>query len=156
MFVDWNKGHTADLENRLFPKHLCGAWRKLEGYAARFALIIHMCRVAAGEVDSEEIDRQSVEGAVELVNYFKSHLRRVYATLRAEPEDKRITAFLAFVRRHGGEVTLRKVQRSKVAGLKTSDDVREMFREVAQRDYGVFDDGERNSVVFKLNETVRK
>ena len=62
VFKDWHKRHTADLENRLFPDNLCGAWRKLEGYAARFALIIHMCRVAAGKADSEEVDRQSVEG----------------------------------------------------------------------------------------------
>jgi hypothetical protein len=150
VFIDWHKRHTDNVQHRHFPDNLRGAWHKLKGYAARFALIIHLCRVAAGESDSEDVDCQSVKKAVALVDYFKSHIRCAYAALRADPGDKKFNLFLTFVRKRGGEVTAREVQRSKVAGFKNSQDVREMFQEAAQRGYGELVAGDRKSVFFKI------
>src|SRR5262249_14410258 len=64
---------------------LAGPWSKLRGYCARLALIVHYLRWAAGEVSSENVDEESVNRAARLVAYFKSHARKVYAALDADP-----------------------------------------------------------------------
>src|SRR5262249_25555502 len=67
------------------PPHLSGPWSKLRGYAARLALIVHFLRWAAGEVPGEDVDGESMDRAARLVDYFKSHARKVYAVMDADP-----------------------------------------------------------------------
>jgi DNA polymerase-1 len=62
-----------------------GPWSKLRGYAARLALILHFLRWACGEVEDQNVDGESMERAARLVAYFKSHARKVYAVMDADP-----------------------------------------------------------------------
>ncbi len=78
-------GELADPD---FPEHLRGPFAKLEGYGARLALLLQLCRLACEETLGEAVDAHSVLGAAALVHYFKSHARRVYARLHATPEDR--------------------------------------------------------------------
>jgi hypothetical protein len=62
------------------------AWSKLEGYAARLALVIHLAREALTNAPTPgPVDRQSVAAAVTLVRWFGDEALRVYAML-AKPE----------------------------------------------------------------------
>jgi hypothetical protein len=67
-----------------FPDVLRGPWSKMRGYCARLALVVHLVRWAAGEAEEAAVDGESVERAAELVAYFQSHARRVYATMGAD------------------------------------------------------------------------
>jgi hypothetical protein len=79
----------ADMQAEEFPDALRGPWAKLDGYAARLALILQVCWDAASNLTSTQVDVQSVERAITLVDYFKSHARRVYPCLRSGFSDKR-------------------------------------------------------------------
>jgi hypothetical protein len=94
---------TAEMCALGFPLRLAGAWRKLEAYLARLALILALARA----VDSgarEKIEPQDVLNAGRLVEYFKVHARRVHTTLHGESQRDLLAAELkAFLEQRGGE-----------------------------------------------------
>jgi DNA primase len=81
--------HAAELNDPDFPSHLRGPWSKLRGYCGRLALILHCLRWACSEVEPvyavDAVDASDMENAAQLVAYFKSHVRKVYAALDADP-----------------------------------------------------------------------
>jgi hypothetical protein len=77
--------HAAERNADDFPSYLAGPWSKLRGYAARLALILHFLRWACGETECQDVDGESMERAEKLVTYFKSHARKVYAEMDADP-----------------------------------------------------------------------
>ncbi len=84
---EYNRLHE-ELETPGFPQRLRPVYGKLEGYLARFALILAMTRRAearsTGGATMERVGREDVEGAAALINYFKNHARRVYTGLYAD------------------------------------------------------------------------
>ncbi len=69
-----------------------GPWGKLEAYAARLALILHLMDLAADPTrpaadDPPELPRRIIEDAARLVAYFKSHALRVYAAMGGKADD---------------------------------------------------------------------
>jgi hypothetical protein len=69
-----------------FRDSLLGPWGKLEAYAARFALVLHLLDLASDPTrsppdDPPELPRRIIEAAWHLVAYFKSHARRVHAAI---------------------------------------------------------------------------
>jgi hypothetical protein len=81
----FTQAHAEERNSADFPPHLKGPWSKLRGYCARLALIVHFLRWAAGEVQDEDVDCESMERAARLVAYFKAHARKVYAVMDADP-----------------------------------------------------------------------
>jgi hypothetical protein len=135
------------------PQHLRGPIAKLEGYAARLALILQCGRKAAGETDKGMVEARSVEGAVELVRYFLSHVRRVYAQLRTTPEDKQVHAILAWIRGHGMSTTAREVQMNGVAGVKSASEAKGLLAKLQDRGFGIVREGPGKRVAFFLHTT---
>jgi Protein of unknown function (DUF3987) len=94
---------TAEMYELGFPLRLAGAWRKLEGYLARLALILCVARVAGSDA-REQIEPQDIRDAGRLVDYFKVHARRVHMGLRGQnPRDQLASELREFLREHGGE-----------------------------------------------------
>jgi hypothetical protein len=94
---------SAEMYELGFPLRLAGAWRKLEGYLARLALILCMARVAGSEA-REQIEPQDMLAAGELIEYFKAHAKRVHMGLRGQhPRDQLATELRGFLGEHGGE-----------------------------------------------------
>ncbi|HEX3037278.1 MAG TPA: YfjI family protein [Thermodesulfobacteriota bacterium] len=145
--------HYAEQNNTPFPDNLCGPWAKMEGYAARLALILHVLRLACGETTEQNVDEFSMAGAADLIDYFKSHAERVYTHLKFSPEDKRILNAIAWIKRKGGTVTAREVQRYRVAEVKTSEGAKQFLELLNKRGYGTIEHGDKGSVVFKLTCT---
>src|SRR6516165_9839474 len=68
---------------------MAAAWSKLEEYAARLALVIHLIRRVANDgVDPLVLDVDSMLAGIRLVEWFKHEARRVYAML-AESDTER-------------------------------------------------------------------
>jgi hypothetical protein len=87
-------------QNRLhFPAILKGPWAKLKVYAARLALIVHLLRWIARETEEKNVDRESVTRAGELIRYFQSHARKVYAAIGADPEVEDAKRVLEWIER---------------------------------------------------------
>jgi hypothetical protein len=112
-YVAWHDAHAAEIPE--LGADLAGFYSKLRETTARLALVIHEVRLAAGETlaDEIEIDRESMDRAIRLADWFKYETRRVYRLLSEPVEDRvirqadeRLTAWL---RRHGGNAAARDV-----------------------------------------------
>ena len=64
-----------------FPVRLEGVWAKLRGYLARISLVLAVCRCATSRVMEDRVEHQDIEAACQLLGYFRSHAKRVYAEL---------------------------------------------------------------------------
>jgi hypothetical protein len=103
---------------------LAAAWSKLEGYAARLALIDHCCRHAGedpGPAKSGGVDEQSVKAGAELVRWFGRETERVYATLGETQEAGEDRAALDWFRSRGEGATARDFQRAFARRYPTAD-----------------------------------
>ena len=86
-----------------FPVRLEGVWSKLRGYLARLSLILAVCRCATTRAMEERIEREDIEMASRLLDYFKAHAGRVYAALSdPDPLDLLAADLRAFLEQAGG------------------------------------------------------
>lgn len=152
-WVKWMVDHAED--TRLAEKEnrrLKGPWAKLRAYAARFLLILHMLRVACGEVgsfafdpvsqkhmvaDDGLIDESDVANMNKLIHYFKQHYKETLRGLTFGPDDRRVEDFVAYVKERGGRITLRELPKSRRFGVKGKKDALMLARLAEDRGYGV-------------------
>jgi hypothetical protein len=89
---------------------LSAAWSKLEGYAARLALVVHLTRWAASDAtlrDPSRVDEASIVAGVVLSRWFGNEARRVYAILSESDDDRETRRLVELIERKGGKVTAR-------------------------------------------------
>ncbi len=90
---EWQK-HNTSLCNSAGDESLEGIYNKLEIYAVRFSLILEMLRFACGTSDKQSIGIEAVNGAIQLVEYFRATAVKVnsiisnYTPLDKLPTDK--------------------------------------------------------------------
>lgn len=148
----WADKHCEELNDG--HNHLRGVWSKLEAYCGRLALILHRCRYVSGETKSRDVDSGSIESAVMLIEYFKSHAQRVYQLMRRDGDDTRIGKSIRWIRSEGGCVTVRQVQRAGIVGVNSSSTARVLLEDLAEAGFGTFQQGKRkDSLSFILNAT---
>ena len=135
LWVEWVNAHYLEQTQTGFWPNLKGPWAKLEGYCARFALTLHLCRYVSGEVATEKVDGVSVASAADLVEYFKSDARRVYPHLHSTSQDKQVTSAVAWIQKKGGRVTLRDLVTNKVANIQNAKDGKALFNEIQERGF---------------------
>ncbi|MCC6427495.1 MAG: DUF3987 domain-containing protein [Phycisphaerales bacterium] len=89
---------------------LSAAWSKLEGYAARIALVVHLTRWAGNDAtlrDASRVDEASIAAGVVLARWFVDEARRVYAILSESDDDRETRRLVDWIERKGGTVTAR-------------------------------------------------
>lgn len=92
------------------------AWSKLEGYAARLSLVVHLTRWASDDpavpTSTTPVDAVSVAAGVRLSRWFGGEARRVYAAL-ADPDGERGTrrVLVDWIAARGGTCTARDLTR---------------------------------------------
>lgn len=104
--------HGADQAERVGDE--AAAWAKLEGYAARLALVIHLTRVAAGDpslLDPELVDAESIAAGVALVRWFAHEVERVYSVLSGDEDARERSRIADWIAGKGGVVTVRELSR---------------------------------------------
>jgi len=77
-WIAWHDDHGTESSQPHFPKELKGFYAKLKGYCARFALIHAVCL----DPKTQNIERESVEAACKLTNYFKDQARAILPHLK--------------------------------------------------------------------------
>lgn len=138
-FRDWITCHYEEMNAPDFSPVLRGPWAKLEGYAARFALILHCLQGAAGEAATPYIDETSVYGAAALADYFKAHARRAYAALHATALEKQAEAVLAYIERQPGRrISLRDLVRSGAGKVRDQKGARAVLEHLRTQSAGEF------------------
>ena len=123
----------------LEDERLAPAWSKLEGYAARLALVLHCLRAAEGGTlrDAAPVGLECIEAGIQLVAWFKNETRRIYGRL-AESEDTRdARKVLSYIENKGGRATVRDLKR---AGLCRGDRDRitEVLDKLAKAGFGTW------------------
>jgi hypothetical protein len=106
MWVEFYNKHAQDQME--MNGELAAAWSKLEGYAARFALIIHLTRWAAEDpnLESEDlIDQVSLEAGVTLSRWFGHEARRIYARLSESDEGRNRRRLVEQIQAKGGSIS---------------------------------------------------
>jgi hypothetical protein len=138
-FTGWVSDHFNEMNHPEFSPRLRGPWAKLEGYAVRFALILHLLRQAAGETASVRIDEVSVLGASALVGYFKNHARRAYGSLHSTPLEKQVAAVSEYLKRQPGQrISLRDLLRSGAGKLRDAKGMRVVLEHMQAQGQGRF------------------
>ncbi len=113
-FYDEHNAEAADLCG-----DLAAAWSKLEGYAARFALVHHLIRQVSpggGEAMGDGIDAVSIAAGEKLSRWFAHEAKRVYAMLAEDDEARQRRQMVELIERKGGprgSVTVREWQRTR-------------------------------------------
>ena len=130
LWVDFVNAHgreTADLTGAL-----AAAFSKLEGYAARLALIIRLARWAEDPgslgIGPLEVDAASIEAGIAIVQWAKNETRRVYTMLSEDDDDQALREAQELVERRGGTITVRELQQT--LHLDTAEDAEEMLLEM--------------------------
>ncbi|MCJ7544218.1 MAG: DUF3987 domain-containing protein [Phycisphaerae bacterium] len=115
-WVDFYNEHAQ--EHVDLTGDLSAAWSKLEGYAARLALVVHFVRWAAGDTTLagfDVVDEASIAAGVALSRWFGQETRRVYAILEETDVDRQRRGLVELIQRRGGAVTARDLMRSSRA-----------------------------------------
>lgn len=100
------------------------AMSKLEGYALRFALIFHCCRLKEFGRDAR-ITAEDMAAAIKLTEWFRDEAERVYLALGETAEQQAVRQLAEQVarlaERRGGRITVRGFQRSKYKKYPTTE-----------------------------------
>lgn len=105
--------NTHALEQADLTGELSAAWSKLEEYAARLALVIHLARWAADDstlADENVVDAESINAGIRLANWFGNEARRVYAVLGESDDQRDQRRLIELIGQKGGSVTPREVK----------------------------------------------
>jgi hypothetical protein len=116
---------------------LAAAWSKLEGYAARLALVIHFVRWAAEDptlATPRAVDEISVTAGVKLARWFGNEAERVYAALAESDDDRDRRELVELIERKGGSVSVRDWQRAR--SRKTAADAEAELEALVDGGYG--------------------
>jgi hypothetical protein len=90
------------------------AHSKLEGYAARLALVMHCVRQITREKQNDYIDQQDINHAVELVRWFGDQTKHVYARLLRSVQEQTNVELLELIKRKGGVISERELARGPI------------------------------------------
>ena len=115
------------------------AWSKLEGYAARFALVIHLARAAANDptlAGAERVDKASIDAGVTLVRWFAQEALRVYSTLAEDDDARERRHMLERIEGAGGSVSVREWQR--IRSHKRAKDAKNELDALVEANAGVW------------------
>jgi hypothetical protein len=138
---------------------LAAAASKLEGYAARLALIVHLVRTAAHDVtvDPDCIDATSIMAGVAMVEWFGNEASRVYQTFGESKGARDRRQLVELIQRQGGEITARNLRRHDRRFRDSTDKAERALNELAEAELGAWvipestTDGGRPTSVFRLS-----
>jgi hypothetical protein len=101
---------------------LASAFAKLEGYAARLALLHHVVVHADCKPDHRGyIGPESVEAGVKLCRWFAAEARRVYTILSESKEEREARALVECIQSRGGRITVRELMRANCRRWPTAE-----------------------------------
>jgi len=115
---------------------------KIEGYAARFALIFHCCRHSDAP-DDHDVRERDMTDAVTLAEWFAAESARVYRLLGESAERQELRTRAEQVARksekHGGTITVRELQKSNSRKYKTSKLAEAELEALVDGGYGIWE-----------------
>ena len=133
-FYEQHSGEQAELTG-----DLSAAWSKLEGYAARLALVVHFVRWAAGDptlADVDRVDEVSIDAGVKLSRWFGHEARRVYAMLDETDEQREARELVDWIQAQGATVSVRDLTHGRRQYRGKTDEARAALDRLEKAGYG--------------------
>ncbi len=155
-WVRFYNEHNERQESLIGP--LASAYSKLEGGAARLALIVQLLRWAADTGTDDVIDDDSMRAGVELARWFCREADRVYIALDESDEEREQRATVDLIRRRGSRVTPRDLMRANPRRYPTAAMAEEDLTALAKAGLGAWEPvrpdakGGRPTRVFCLSD----
>jgi hypothetical protein len=152
VWVQWINAHREEAP----PDGLRPAWSKFEGYCQRLALVLFLIwRACSPEPQTltevlkrRQVGEESITDAIKLIEYFKSHARRVFSSFADLGDRGRIGNALRWVKRHGGRVTARQARQYGLC--RDSEEAKELLLDLQELGHGTVSEEARKSIVFTL------
>jgi len=132
---------------------------KIEGTAARLALVRYLTRQAAGEDVGNAINEEDVVAGVELAEWYADEAVRVAGVLNESDDDRLRRHVVEFIRRRGGAITANDLRR-RSRQFRTSEEAERVLDDLVRSGAGVWDTpehgdaGGRPTRVFRLSDSV--
>jgi hypothetical protein len=137
LFLEWDKEHTDQINSETLDKTLIGPFNKMSDQILSISVIMHLLRcVCETKLDLLTIDYTSFMCAWELINYFKTHLKKVYVKIETTIDEDRAIKAITRIKDLGGEVSMREAIQMKLVGCKKKSEVKELFETLADFGYG--------------------
>ncbi len=133
-FVNEHGMEQADLDG-----DLAATWSKLEGYAARFALVHQLIRWANGDCDGESIDAESMSAGIDLARWFGLEARRVHATFAETDEEREQRELIDWIRRRGGRTSVREMMSRRWRCRSSAEAVRQELQVLVKAGVGLWE-----------------
>jgi len=136
------------------------ALSKIEGAAARLALVLHCVREAAGDrTVSSSIDDQDVSSGVALARWYADEAERVYHILQEDDDGRLRRQVVELISRNGGRITANDLRR-RSRHFADSDEAEQFLDELDKAGVGAWepiettDEGGRPTRRFRLSGSV--
>jgi hypothetical protein len=127
---------TVDLSD----EHTRSMLSKLEGGAARLALVVQLGRWASGEsVDPARIDAESMTRGVTLARWFTAEASRVYAMMNESEGDRADRDLVNFIKRKGVSVTKRDLMQAYRKRFPTAGDAQDALDGLVADGLGIWE-----------------
>jgi hypothetical protein len=121
---------------------LAACLSKLEGYAARLALLHHVVTMLDLDAsDERDVGAASVEAGIALTRWFAAEARRIYSTLTEGDAMRDTRRLVTWIRSRKGCVTARELQRSNSRRYASSEDAENTLDGLVQNGFGRWEDG---------------
>ena len=115
---------------------LSAAYSKLEEYAARLALVLHCCDADVVALESADaVGVASMNAGIELAEWHKAEVRRVYSLLAESDEDRDRRNLAEWISNKGEPVTAREVQQGH-RQFKTRDEAEAALTDLYKHGWG--------------------
>ncbi|MEX2673397.1 MAG: YfjI family protein [Phycisphaeraceae bacterium] len=156
-FIQWHDDHGERMAAT--SGDLRAVMAKMKGYTLRLALLVHLVKWASGESVGEDIDVESIESAISLIEWHIHEARRIYAMLDESDDDRELRRLAEVVRRLADPdngITANELRRASRQFSKTEDAER-VLGLLAKAGYGqwkVQDTGGRPRDAFHLAQAV--
>jgi len=140
-FVEWFN-YWGELQHGA-PDARAAVLAKLEGYAARLALLHSVVAHAAAEADDRRrpIGEQSIRAGIRLAEWFAAESERVYAALRESEDERSRRELVEWIAARDGETTAKAVQENLRSRYPTSEEARAALDELAATGLGDWHEG---------------
>lgn len=155
-FIEFVNEHGQE-QYELDDADLRSAWAKLEGYAARLALVIHMARWASGNESVPDpttpVDETSIAAGIRLSRWFCNEAKRVYAVMEESEEDRKKRELIEWIRNRGGACSVNDLVHDKREYRHNRNRAEADLMELVKRRAGEWDKGQKNgrpSQLFRL------
>ena len=135
-FIDFYNANNS--EQVALSTNLAAAWSKLEGYAARFALLFTLIENPMASV----VDLSAVEAGIALSQWFGNEATRIYGEIGGSSEsedsrkDRQRQRLVAWIRKRGGCVTARDIVRGMRKYRGDTDAAEAALQDLVDATYG--------------------